>query len=103
MHPLHWVYNNREFLQAISGVAIGLLTLVLIALNIVYVRSNWKTMRLMEADLRFRTKPLPGLTVVLRNIEARRVNSIEVRRVCQWTVRITATNAPMRMLQLLMA
>ncbi len=65
MHPLHWVYNNREFLQAISGIAIGLLTVLLIILNGIYVRANWTTMRLMQADVRFRTQPIPAMRMTI--------------------------------------
>jgi hypothetical protein len=92
MHPLHWIYNNREFLQAISGIVIGLLTVILIILNTIYVRANWKTMRLMEADLRFRTKPLPSVVVTMD------VN--EATGICLWSLKLTATSAPMRVLQL---
>jgi hypothetical protein len=61
MHPLHWIYVNREFLQSLGSLTTALLTICLIILNGIYVRANWKTMRLMEADVRFRLKPIPHL------------------------------------------
>lgn len=66
MPPVNWIQAHQNELQAISGLAIAVLTMVLIIVTAIYARANWLTMRLMEADVRFRTKPIPrlGLTAV---------------------------------------
>ena|SRR5215472_17837952 len=86
MHPLHWVYANRDFLQALSGLAIVALTLVLLLLNIIYVRANWKTMQLMENDLRFRIKPMPKFEMSICQKDA----------FLEYQLSISTFNAPLR-------
>jgi hypothetical protein len=88
MHPFHWIYNNRELLQAISGLAIVGLTFVLIVLNTVYVRANWKTMRLMEADVRFRLKPIPHVGVAPSSAWDHPGDQV-------WTLTVRCDHAPM--------
>jgi hypothetical protein len=41
------------------GYITAALTLVLILITAIYATANWRTVRLMEADLRFRTQPIP--------------------------------------------
>ena len=41
------------------GYVTAALTLVLILITAIYATANWRTVRLMEADLRFRTQPIP--------------------------------------------
>ena len=87
MHPLQWIYDNRDLLQAISSVLIAALTLILIVLTGVYVRANWRTMRLMEADLKYRSTPLPSVVEGLRSHTSDGWVS--------WAFTITVSNAPM--------
>jgi hypothetical protein len=56
---MRWITCHQAELQAISGLAIVFLTVVLIVLNFFYTRANWKTMRLVDADVRFKLKPIP--------------------------------------------
>jgi hypothetical protein len=56
---MHWIETHPGLLQALSSLVVAGMTLVLIFLTSVYARANWKTMRLMEADIRFRTEPIP--------------------------------------------
>ena len=58
-----WIASHVQELQALSGLGIVFLTLVLIILNGLYVRTNWTTMRLLNADVRFRLKPIPHVGV----------------------------------------
>jgi hypothetical protein len=81
---------NWIALQALSGVAIATLTLVLLLATIFYAWSNWRTMQLMEADIRHRTQPLPdvklGSTVFNDGINGAFV---------QFNVTVTTANAPL--------
>lgn len=88
MHPLHWIYINRDFLQALSGLTIAVLTIVLIFLNVIYVRANWKTMRLMEADVRFRLKPIPHIGLQFLSRPGRNY---------EFYLTVRAEHAPMRL------
>jgi hypothetical protein len=65
---LHWIESHPGLLQALSSLVVAGMTLVLILLTSVYARANWKTMRLMEADIRFRTEPIPH--VELKAVDA---------------------------------
>jgi hypothetical protein len=91
--PMHWIESNLPILQALSGLMAACMTLVLIALTCVYARANWKTMRLMEADIRFRTEPIPKITLRL----AHKASAMETSLAQQKTVKvcITTSNAPL--------
>ncbi len=62
MHPFHWIYINREFLAALNGIAISILTIVLLIVNYFSIRANYKVAQLMEADLEYRTLSFPSLS-----------------------------------------
>jgi hypothetical protein len=94
MHPLHWVYVNREMLQALSGVIIAVLTIILIVLNTIYVTANWKTMRLMEADVRFRLRPIPQFSL---NFEGTPKGYVYTLRIF-----VRVEHAPMRLVSILL-
>ena len=64
---MNWIHQYQNELQAISGLAIAVLTLVLIIVTAVYAKANWHTMRIVEADVRFRTKPTPRLGLSAAN------------------------------------
>jgi hypothetical protein len=64
---VNWIYRHQNELQAISGLAVALLTLVLIIVTGVYATANWRTMRLVEADVRFRVRPVPRLGLAAAN------------------------------------
>jgi hypothetical protein len=55
---MKWIAAHQAELQALSGLVIAFLTIVLIVLTGFYVRANWRTVRLLEADLHFRTRPV---------------------------------------------
>jgi hypothetical protein len=54
-----WITCHLQELQAISALVIAFLTLILIVMTGFYATANWRTMRLMNADVRFRLKPIP--------------------------------------------
>jgi hypothetical protein len=58
---MNWISQHQQELQAISGLAISFLTLILIIVTGFYATANWRTMRLMDADVRFKLKPIPHL------------------------------------------
>ncbi len=66
---LHWIETHPVLIQALSSLVVVGMTLVLIALTCVYARANWKTMRLMEADIRFRTEPIPKVSLEVMDVK----------------------------------
>jgi len=60
---MKWIAEHQQELQAISGVAISFLTLILIIMTGFYATANWRTMRLMDADVRFRLRPIPQVGI----------------------------------------
>jgi hypothetical protein len=60
---MKWIAEHQQELQAISGLAISFLTLILIIMTGFYATANWRTMRLMNADVRFRLKPIPHVGI----------------------------------------
>jgi hypothetical protein len=91
---LRWISTHGNEIQALAAIAISVLTLVLIVLNIIYVRANWKAMRLMEADVRFRLKPIPHLGMAAVNSFA----GPSCKRM--YLVHIRAEHAPLRLVAL---
>lgn len=91
---LHWIETHPVLVQALSSVVVAGLTLVLIALSCVYARANWKTMRLMEADIRFRTEPIPKVSL---EIADHKTENGDPQASVGKTVRLifTTANAPM--------
>src|ERR1700730_5606040 len=87
---VNWINQNQSFLQTISSALVALLTLVLIVITIIYVRANWRVMKIMETDLRYRTKPLPSLVVETKAADIG----------YPYRLTITAMNAPLRFLEL---
>jgi len=90
---MHWVEGHIAVLQALSGLTAALMTLVLIALTCVYARANWKTMRLMEADIRFRTEPIPKVSLRLVNKASPMETSLAQHKTVN--VCVTTSNAPL--------
>ncbi len=60
---MNWIAEHQQELQAISGLAISFLTLILIIMTGFYATANWRTMRLMNADVRFKLKPIPHVGI----------------------------------------
>jgi hypothetical protein len=90
----YWPHpNTMTLVQTATAVIVAVLTLVLIVLNIIYVRANWRVMRLMETDLRFRTRPIPSFTLE---------NPTEAHGWYGFKVLVSASNAPMRLLELVL-
>lgn len=83
-----WIVEYQQALQAIAGIAVSVLTLVLIVLTGIYVRANWRTMRLLEADIRHRTQPLPRMVLRIDQYGA-------ARELAQLVIIITTENAPL--------
>lgn len=90
---MHWIDTHPALLQALSSLIVACMTLVLIAVTSVYARANWKTMRLMEADIRFRTEPIPK--VALRLAAAASAMETSLGREKLVKVCITTANAPL--------
>jgi hypothetical protein len=84
---MHWIFQHKDEIQALTNVVIAVLTVVLIFLTAVYSHANRRTMKIMEADLRFRTKPIPKI-VLARSAD-------EAARSFQWKLTVTVTNAPL--------
>ena len=85
---LSWLATHGNEIQALSGLAIAIFTLVLLLVTGVYVRANWKIMNLMEADLRYRTKPIPDVKV--------ETSALGSHDWFHYTITIRTTNAPLR-------
>lgn len=64
---MNWISQHQNELSALSSVVIAFLTVVLIVITAIYVRANWKMMRLMEADVRLRTLPIIKFNLTLDN------------------------------------
>jgi hypothetical protein len=91
-HPIKWLIDNPAALSAFGVLTSSLLTFVLIVLTALYSRANWKTMRLMETDLRFRTKPIPVFDVTM---------GVDKDGWMHFAVKVSTTNAPLRFVSLL--
>lgn len=92
---MNWIYQHREVLQALSSLTIACLTVVLIILTALYARANWRVMRLMEADLRFRTLPILRLGIESHLLAGQQHNwNIEIGNrgapCCILAIRVTA-------------
>ncbi len=61
---MSWLVHNQVLVTLLSALVIAALTVLLLILNAIYVHANWRMMRVVETDLRFRTKPIPNLTLV---------------------------------------
>jgi hypothetical protein len=95
---LHWIEVHPGLLQALSSLVVAVMTLVLILLTSVYARANWKTMRLMEADIRFRTEPIPRVDLEASDVPASAGSSSKGNRAPgekTLKLRFTTSNAPM--------
>src|ERR1700722_10530389 len=68
------------------GYITAVFTLVLIVITAIYATANWRTVRLMEADLRFRTQPIPTV----------QLNVVKVYDHLQLEVTIETASAPLR-------
>lgn len=90
---LHWVETHPVLIQALSSLVVAGMTLVLIALTCVYARANWKTMRLMEADIRFRTEPIPKVALRFMNAASPMETSLSPQKTVK--VCLTTSNAPL--------
>src|ERR1700689_4261550 len=98
---MQWVESHLAILQALSGLMAACMTLVLILLTCVYARANWKTMRLMEADFRFRTEPIPKITLRLAHTASPMETSLAQHKTVK--VCITTSNAPLVIKDLLLS
>lgn len=90
---MNWIEAHPAVLQALSSLIIAFMTVVLIAVTCVYARANWKTMRLMEADIRFRTEPIPRVT--LRPAPSDSAMQTSMGKEMSLKVCITTSNAPL--------
>jgi hypothetical protein len=54
MTILHWLFDNRDVVQVLSGLLLTALTAILIVITGIYAAANWKTAWIMEADLLLR-------------------------------------------------
>ena len=87
---MRWIAGHPTELQALSSIALTLLTFVLIVLTGIYARANWRTMRLVEADIvRFRTQPIPAADITIA--------TMGMRRDLLFIVVISTANAPLRL------
>jgi len=86
---MRWIAEHPDELQALSSIALPLLTFVLIILTGIYARANWRTMRLVEADIRFRTQPIPSADIT--------VAGMGMRTDLLFIVVISTANAPLRL------
>ena len=91
--PVNWIQAHQNELQAISGLAIAVLTIVLIIVTAIYARANWLTMRLMAADVKFRTKPIPRLGLIA-------VKSWSAAGLQPWLVTLRTEHAPLCLIAL---
>lgn len=82
--------RHQNELAALSNPALALLTFILIVVTAFYARANWRVMRLMEADLRFKIEPVPSI-----NIDPITDGHMHVRGI---NVRIKVLNAPLRLI-----
>jgi hypothetical protein len=73
--------------QAVSSMVTTMLTFFLILITIIYVRANVRSTKAIETDLKFRTKPLPALTL-------NRVDSVS--GFLKYKVEVTTEHAPLR-------
>jgi len=58
---MRWIAANPNTLQVLSTVSVAFLTLILIIVNVIYTRANWRIMQLMATDLRLRSQPIPKI------------------------------------------
>jgi len=86
---MNWIISNQVFLGALSSVILAVLTAILLILNYIYVRSSWKMMKTMEADVRFRITPVLNVSVTL---------SVAKPEIVGFTIIIEPTNAPVRLM-----
>jgi hypothetical protein len=86
---MKWLVDHQVAVQAFSAVVITFLTIVLIILNVVYTRANWRIMRMMDADIRFKTQPIPAADVS--------VATMGMRTELLFIVIISTANAPLRL------
>jgi hypothetical protein len=92
MTILHWLFDNRDVVQVLSGLLLTALTAILIVITGIYAAANWKTAWIMEADLRVRTQPYPQiLEIVPARIDGGRKGI---------TIRLEPYNAPMQLIHI---
>jgi len=85
---MKWIALHQQELQALSGLAIAFLTLILIVMTGFYATANWRKMRLINADVRFRLRPIPGLDLAPANEWTDPQGQI-------WILRMGCQHAPM--------
>jgi hypothetical protein len=61
MHPIHWLFTHPNEAQVINILVTAFLTLTLIVITARYARTTSRSVRIMEADVRARLKPIPHL------------------------------------------
>jgi len=86
---MNWINHHVQELQVVSGLIIAFLTIVLIVLNVLYTRANWRIMRMMDADMRFKTQPIPSADIT--------VGTIGMTARLLFIVKISTANAPLRL------
>jgi hypothetical protein len=87
-----WITANKDALQIIVAVSTAALTAILIAITAFYAYANYATMRIMEADLRSRTQPIPKVGLNVRKFE---IQTLDGRDAYSIEVTIESGNAPM--------
>jgi hypothetical protein len=90
---MKWIVEHQLEVQAFSAIGTILLTFALIVITGFYAWANWKTMRLMEADVRFRLKPVPHLGI-------KGMGTFLAAGTQEYTVHIRSVHAPLRLVAL---
>jgi hypothetical protein len=84
---LTWLNANQGAVQALSSIVTAIVTIFLFLITSVYVRATLRSTKAIEADLKFRTKPLPN--VAMTKLEG---SGSEYR----FKIEVTTLNAPLR-------
>jgi hypothetical protein len=65
---MHWIHCHQAEIQAISAAVTAFLTLALIIVTAIYVGVNYKTMRLLTTDLRYKAQPIPLFNITVGTV-----------------------------------
>jgi len=85
---MKWMSQNAALLISIVS---AVLTAVIALFTIAYTRANWRSMRAMEADFRYRSKPLPRLKLT---------TTLKDNGWFKFVVDVTTAQAPLRFFSL---
>jgi hypothetical protein len=94
MHPIHWLFTHPTEAQVINILVTSFLTLTLIVITFQYARITARSVRVVEADIRARLKPIPHVAIAT----SRPVGPVTPKQ--QVIVTIRTENAPLRIVGL---